>query len=296
MADIKDQVRVNVEGAILGVQEGGFSFIHQFKAIPLWKQRTILGILIAIIPLYLICRVGTEQYLNQKYGRLALSAHAAFTAALPPTVGGMTIIHNPNGTYSGVALVTNPNIELAATGVTYTATFQNSDKQSVYTTSGTLYILPDERKYVVVPKIDVSSSIDTIVSGSVKLDNVNWQKKLNIPDAKLRASEPLLYDESNPLTFVAEGSIINESPYEIATARIVFLLYNENNKIIGVSQRDEYKLVPFGRRAYKQLWPGLYASQVKKVQVIPATNTLDPANITTNSSTNTNTNPDASSL
>ncbi len=110
---------------------------------------------------------------------------------------------------------------------------------------------------------------------------MNWQKKLNLPNVKLRASEPLLYDESNPLTFIAEGSIINESPYEVASGRIVFLLLDDNNKIIGVSQRDEYKLLPFGRRAYKQLWPGLYKTQVKKVQVLPSTNILDPLNITT---------------
>ncbi len=279
MAGIKESVQLNVQSAVLGVQEGGFKFTSQFKAMATWKQRLILGIVIAIIPLYLIARIGTDQYLSARYGREALSAHAAFDTAQNPLVGKMQIITNPNGSYSGLVLVTNPNIDLAATGITYTANFQDSSKKIVYTTNGTIYLLPNEKKYVVIPRIESGSS--TVVSGSLELGEVKWQKKLDIPEAKLRATEPLLYDESNPLTFIAEGSIINESPYRIGSARIVFLLYDASDKIIGVSQRDEYTLVPFGRRAYKQLWPGVYRTDVKKVQVIPVTNTLDPKNITT---------------
>lgn len=284
MAGIKDTIEVNVQGALLGAQEGGFSFVSQFKALPRWKRNLILTIAIAIIPVYLIARFGTEQFLAQRYGREALSAQAAFKTAQAPAVGSMTIIRNPNNTYSGVVLVTNSNLDLAATGITYSASFQNGEKKTVSTASGTLYLLPNEKKYVVFAKID--SGTEAISSGTLKLDNINWQKKLNIPEVKLRASEPLLYDEANPLTFIAEGSIINDSPYQIANARIVFLLFGENNQIIGVSQRDESRLVPFGRRAYKQLWPGLYRTQVKKIQVIPVTNTLDPQNVTVETNTN----------
>ncbi len=277
MAGIKETIQVNVQGALLGAEEGGFSFVRQFNNLPNLKRNLILGVAISIVPLYLISRIGTEQFLAMRYGREALSAQAAFNTAQTPVVGAMTIIRNPNNTYSGVVLVTNPNLDLAATGITYSATFQSTDKKTVSELTGTLFLLPNEKKYLTFPKIESGTS--EVSTGSVKLDNINWQKKLNIPEVKLSASEPLLYDEANPLTFIAEGSIINDSPYRISTARIVFLLFGEDNKIIGVSQRDESRLVPFGRRAYKQLWPGLYKSQVKKVQVIPVTNTLDPQNI-----------------
>lgn len=278
MAGIKETVKVNVQGALLGVEEGGFSFVTQFKNMPRWKQWVILIVAIAIIPAYLIARIGTEQYLTQKYGRESLAVHPAFKTTQQPVVGAMTIIRNPNGTYSAVVQVTNPNIELSATNISYTASFLNSNKQLAYNPSGTMYLLPDEKKYLVFPRIESASAI---VSGTLKLEEVKWQKRLSIPEVKLRASEPILTDESNPLTFVVEGSIINESPYQVGTARIVFLLYDKDEKIIGVSQRDENTLVPLGRRAYKQLWPGLYKSQVKKVQVVPTTNSLDPQNITT---------------
>jgi hypothetical protein len=278
MASIKETLQVNAQGALLGVEEGGFSFANQFNNIPRWKRLLILAVAVLIIPGYIGARVGTEQYLNQKYAREALAAHPAFSTALDPVVGKMTIIRNPNNSYSGVVLITNPNIDLAATDIDYTVSFLNSNKQPVYTSTGTTYLLPNEKKYIVVPKVEGTSS--GVASGSLSLAEVKWQKKLDIPEVKLRATEPISKEEVNPLMFVAEGSIINDSPYQIGSARIVFLLYNDANEIIGVSQRDEFRLLPFGRRAYKQLWPGLYASQVKKVQVIPTTNSLDPQNIT----------------
>jgi hypothetical protein len=278
MAGLKDTVQVNVQGAILGVQEEGFSFLNEFKSMPNWKQKLILAIAIAIVPAFLISRYGTELFLTQRYGRDALSAQAAFKASQPPVVGKMEIIHNPNNTFSAVVLVTNPNLDLAASGIAYKASFLSSSKQTVSSSTGTIYLLPNEKKYVVFAKIDTGSA--DVASGQVEFSNIKWQKKINIPEVKLRATDPILSDEANPLTFYAKGSVINDSPYQIAAARIVFLLYGDNNQIIGVSQRDESRLVPYGRRDYVQIWPGLYRSQVKRVQIIPVTNTLDPQNIT----------------
>lgn len=275
MAGIKETIQVNAQGALLGVQEGGFSFVNQFRAMPKWKRVLILIVLIAIIPGYLAARFGTEQYLASKYGRGALSGHAAFNIAQDPVLGSMQIIRNPNNTYSAVVEVSNPNLDLSANNISYTATFQSSGRE--ITDSGTFYLLPNEKKYLVFPRINAAGAVS---SGSLRVENINWQKRLNLPDVPLRASEPILYDEANPLQFVAEGSIINNSPYQVGTARIVFLLFDASDRIIGVSQRDESALLPFGRRAYLQLWPGIYRDQVSKVQVIPSTNVLDANNIT----------------
>lgn len=279
MAGIKETVQVNVQETILGAEEAGFSFVNEFRAMPGWKQTVIFAIIVSIIPAYVLVRIGSEQYLTQQYGRQALSAHSAFNASQSPLVGPMSIVRNPNNTYSGLALVTNPNIDLAATGIAYTAEFLNAGGEVTYTAEGSMYLLPNEKKYVVIPRVDITKG--AIVSGKLTLGTANWQKKLSIPEVKLRATEPILKDESNPLTFIVEGSVINESPYQVGSARIVFILYDSADKIIGVSQRDEYRLVPFGRRTYVQQWPGIYRDQVKKVQVMPSTNTLDPLNITT---------------
>ncbi len=91
MAGIKETIKVNVEGALLGAQEGGFSFATQFRNLPNWKRNLIAGIAITIIPGYLIARFGTEQFLAMRYGREALSAQAAFAVARDPAVANMEV-------------------------------------------------------------------------------------------------------------------------------------------------------------------------------------------------------------
>ena len=287
MSGIKESVKVNVEGAIIGVEEKGFNFVNQFKAMAVWKQRLVLGLLIAIIPAFLIARLGTEQFYTQKYGRQALSAHPSFDIAQNPLLDEVTVIRNPNDTYSAVVQVTNPNLDLAATGISYTADFLDDAKQIIYKAPGTFYLLPNERKYLVFPRIVTNGK--GIASASIKLGDVQWQKKLAIPEVKLRSTEPMLSDETNPLTFTVNVSVINESPYRVGTARTVTLLYDQSDRIIGVGQRDESALLPYGRREFKQFWPGIYKSQVKRVVVLPTTNLLDPNNITIDSTTNAST-------
>ncbi len=282
MAGIKENLQVQTEGTILAAEQVGFSFANSFKLMVKWKRVLILVLAIAIIPGYLLARFGTEQLLRLQYGREALVAHPAFSAAVAPKVGSVTLIKNPTGNYSAYALVTNPNLDLAAEDISYTMTFQSSGKTEAYRATGSTYLLPNEKRYIVVPRIETT---EQLTSASLTLGEVKWQKKLSVPEIPLKVSEPLTYEELNPLAFYAEGAVVNNSPYDLGAVRLVFLLLDRNNKVVGISQRDEFRIPAFGRRAYKQQWPGLYKADVQKVQVIPTTDPLDPENITTGTST-----------
>jgi hypothetical protein len=290
MTDIKDTLKVNTQEAILGVEQGGFNFVSEFRAMRKWRRVLTAALAIAIIPGFLLARYGTEQFLSRQYGQKALSAHSAFQASQDPVVGKMTVIRNPSGgNYSAVVQITNPNLDLSASDINYKASFESSGGVVVASSSGTTYLLPNEKKYLVFSRIDSGNS--PILSGKISFQEINWQKRLNLPEVKLRATEPVLYDETSPQNFVAEGSVINESPYQVGSLRLVFLLYNSSGEIIGVSQRDENRVPPFGRRAYKQLWPGLARNQVSRVEIFATTNTLQPSNLSSDAAPNTSPNP-----
>jgi hypothetical protein len=107
----------------------------------------------------------------------------------------------------------------------------------------------------------------------------SWQKKLNIPSVKLITALPNFYNMIDPPAFVAEGYVQNSSPYRLKQVRLTFLVYNSAKQIMTISQRDEFDLKPYERRAYKQLWPNLRLTTVQNVKVIAETNVLDPANL-----------------
>lgn len=277
MTDIKDTLQVQTESAVLGVQELAINIWNAYKAMPPLKQTIVAFLLITMIPAYIGVRVGVEKVDSARYARAALAAHPAFVSIENPVVGPVKIVKNANGTYSAFAEISNPNLDLSADGIPYDFSFKTNTGESAYTTSGTTYLLPNEKKYIVLPRIEVAG--DSLASGSLTLGQVNWQKRIGLPQVELRVSEPTLYDESNPLTFIVEGAVVNSSPYDVQTIRLVFVLYDANDKVIGISSRDEYRVPAFGRRAYKQLWPGIYKRDVKKVQVMAYTNTMDLQNV-----------------
>nr|MDQ3018783.1 hypothetical protein [bacterium] len=255
MSSLKETLKIQTKGAIVAAEETAFSIKGEFKALPNGKRWWMLFLILLIIPGFIAARYGTSYVLATQYARNTLSAHPAFTAAFDPEVGPVTIIRNPTGSFSAFAEITNQNLDLSTTSLGYTATFTNNAGETVHSIKGVLYLLPNEKKIVVIPRIDVT---DVVASGTITLDKVSWQKKLSLPEVSLRVSEPSLYDEANPLMFVAEGAVVNNSPYALSTVRLAFLLYDANNKVIGVSQRDEFRVQPFARRAYKQLWPVIY--------------------------------------
>ncbi len=278
MVDLKETLKIQSESAVLGVEEAGFNAKNKILGLPPVKRFLVLVLLIGFIPALLLVRYGTEQIFGLQYGRAALSAHPSFAVAQDPVVGDVKIVSNPTGIYSAYVEVSNPNLDLAAPNITYSIDFTNGNGQIVRTATGNFYLLPNEKKTLIIPRIEATESI---AAGTILLGEVKWQKKISVTEVQLKVSEPILYEEVNPLTFVAEGSVINNSPYALGSVRLVFILYGNNNQVIGVSQRDEFSIPAFGRRAYKQLWPGLYRSDVSKVQVTAYTNTLDPQNITT---------------
>lgn len=276
MPGLKENLQVQTQETILTAQQAGFSFKNSFQMMAKWKRVLVLTLVIALVPGYLLARFGIEQLLRLQYARQALVAHPGFSAATDPVIGAVTLIKNPTGNWSAYALVTNPNLDLAAEHLNYTVAFQTGNGREVYRTTGTTYLLPNEKRYIVIPRIE---STEQLSSGTLTLGEVDWQKKLSIPEVSLKASEPITYEELNPLAFFAEGAVVNNSPYDLSAVRLVFLLFDQNNKTIGVSQRDEFTLPAFARRAYKQQWPGLYQADVRRVQVIVTTNTLDSQNI-----------------
>ena len=108
---------------------------------------------------------------------------------------------------------------------------------------------------------------------------IAWQKRLNISAVNFSISLPQTFEQYSPLAFVAQGDFVNNSPYTLSKVRLTFVLFDQNQNIIGVSQRDESTVTPFERRAYKQLWPNMTAGNLSRVDVTADTNTLDPSNL-----------------
>jgi hypothetical protein len=276
MSDLKENFDIQVETAKLRAAEAGLSFGSYFRSFPAWKRRLLYLMLILIIPGYVVVRYGVEQAVALRLKQQVLSAHPSFSTTEEPTIGSVRVLSLAPGQYAAYAEVQNNNLDLAADNVPYTFHFNGSTGGEAVSSGGTLFLLPNQKKYVVASRVDSAVGVS---SATLELGEIKWQKKLDMPTVELKTPESFLSEEINPLRLTVEGSVVNNSPYQLGTVKLVFLLYNSAGNVIAVSQRDEFRVSAFGRRSYVQQWPGLYKTDVAKIVTIADTNTLDGNNV-----------------
>lgn len=276
MSSWKDNLVVEKETVKLSVEQSSLSFFEFIRRFPRWKKVLFLIIIIGLVPAIILARVGTQLLAEKRLASGVLTAHSSHIAPRAVKVGEAKVLTMGQGTYSAYAEITNENLDLSAGNVPYRFVFYNSSGRQITSIPDSTYMLPDQEKYLVVPRI---TSAEPIASAKLMIDTFQWQKRLSLPEVVLRASAPFLSNEQDPLTLVAEGAVVNNSAYDLGTVRLIFLLYDHSNTIVAVSQRDEFTLPAFGRRAYKQTWPGLNAANIARAVVLPETNTLDNDNL-----------------
>jgi hypothetical protein len=271
MSLIKEKIELELEEAELNTQAA----LSQFPPIARWL---IIVLVLGTIPAYFIAKSVTYHATLSRLQSQIPQSKTSFTNPEPPIVSNITATTLGTNTYSAVAQIKNPNLDLSAENVPYTFHFYNSQKQELKSVSDTFYILPNESKYISAPRVTTSEPIASI---EFQLPQTfPWQKRLQIPTVKLTTSAPVFSYQTSPQALVVDGDFVNNSPYSLKEVRITFVLFDSNNKIIGSSQRDEFTIAPFERRTYKQLWPNVVAPGLTTVNVEASTDTLDPNNIT----------------
>ena len=260
----------------LKIQEIILVVLRSFQELPRGKRLVLIVCLVAMIPAFFIAKYGSFAFWNWQYKDLRVVAAPAFQSSQDVEVGTAKVIRSGDNLYSVYTKIKNRNLDLALQDARYEFTFFNNSGDVVKTQQGGLFLLPDQEKYIVVSNV---VSTEVITSAKVVLSQVNWQKKATIPKIVIRTPAPTTYEEVNPLQFVAEGVIVNESPYRLGVVRITFVLYNAAGDIIGISERSEVSVRSSERRAYVQRWPGLYESEVARVEVFAETNSLNGNNL-----------------
>lgn len=276
MPSLKENLQVQASGASLAVTDGVFRVKQWYSGMPKWEQVLVVLLLILLIPGFFVIRYGGELFFTRYYSREALAVHPAFNNPMALEVGDVKLLQNPNATTTAYAVVINPNLDLALQNLDYTFNFLNANGEQVTQTTGSTYFPPDQKKWLVISKVQSLQSISKV---TLTLGEAHWQKRANLIDVKLKMSEPYVYEELKPLATTAEGSVVNNSPYDLKQVSLLLVLYDKNNQVLAVTTREEFSVKAFERRAYKLQWPGIYRSDVARIDLQAYTNTLDPNNL-----------------
>lgn len=275
MSLLTDRVEVGIQEAELEAQKA----LAQFPPI---LRLVVILVILAIIPSYYIAKNISQKIWLKKYQANLLVAKPSFTNALAPTTTPVSVTSLGPNQYAAITKVTNQNLDLAVDQAPYQFAFFNAQKQQIYSYSGKLYLLPNQSKYITVPTFTTTEQV--AFTNFQFTGDLAWQKRLSIPTVQLTTSLPITSEQLSPLAFAVSGDFFNNSPYSLAKVRLTFVLFDQSNTIIGVSQRNESTVAPFERRTYVQLWPNLAAPNLSRVEVTADTDTLDPTNLSVSAS------------
>jgi hypothetical protein len=270
MSLLKDKIELDIQEAEFYTQKK----LSQFPPILVWF---IIIALLAVIPAYYISRSMSQKIWLARYEQGAIAAKPSFTNPQAPKISDVTLTTSGPGTFAAVVQVSNQNLDLSMDNVPYSFTFYNSQKQQIYQYQNTLFLLPNQTKYITAPTFTPTEQI--AYADFALPQTLPWQKRLAIPTVNLSTTLPQTFEQVSPLAFVVQGDFFNNSPYTLTKVRLTFVLFNQSNKIIGTSQRDESTVAPFERRAYKQLWPNMTAPNLSRVEVTADTDTLNANNL-----------------
>lgn len=262
----------------LKVEEAEFKAQNMLSSFAAWQKWLILLCIIGSLPGYFLAKAVGNAYFSRQYGKYLIEAHPSFRDAKNLILDRIDIASLGQNEYAAVAQVINPNLDLAAKNLTYKFKFYSADGAEIAASqNGQFFVLPNQRKYLIMPKIISEKGIERVVL--ILPSEIRWQRKLDLPEIKLTTTRPKGYDQSSPFGYALEGSVTNNSAYNLKEIRLVFLLYGSGGKTIGASSRSEFNIKPFEKRDYKQIWPAVSGRNVVRTEAFAETNLLDKENL-----------------
>lgn len=269
---VKEKAKYTVEKSIYDVKQVFLGFTKISKIL-------FYVFLIGFIPAYFIAKYSTSAAYDLKYAGQLVTAKESTVLASPLEQTPVKVFSLGGNAYSAMAGVSNTNLDVAVSTTDYEFEFKDSAGVTLTRSKGTFYLLPNTQTSLIVPRIE---SEFPIVSGILKIGTPRFQKRISISQVDLQASTPSSYFQLEPVAYVLEGSVYNNSPYTLKQVTLKFLLFDEKDNLVGVSSREEFSVGSFERRSYKQVWSGSTTEStqnVVRVAVFPDTNVLDFQNL-----------------
>ncbi len=170
------------------------------------------------------------------------------------------------GKYDFYAWIINPNVIFGSQKFTYTFKFKNSAGEVIFTQKNNGFILPSERKYIVVENVN---SAGKPVAIDLRIDSSDWIKFKDYyesPNIKIINKS---YNEVSDSVNFAEvyGLLKNESPYDFNVIKVEVFLKDVNGKVVALNSTQMNTVNAGEQRDFKIFWPHHFDGSVNNMEV-----------------------------
>jgi len=179
-----------------------------------------------------------------------------------------------NNTYDVVSKISNPNDTTGAKTFKYIFTLKDSTGSIIAKREGTNFILPADTKYVAELGLQIDNNA-VPVSVDIEISGADWQKLSNISKPQIGVYNKKFGPIENSDGNEAEGTIRNESNYDLKEIDIVIVLRDEKGNIIGISTTQRNSVRAKEDQLFKVTWPYSLGGNVQKMEVDPQANVFN---------------------
>ncbi len=176
-----------------------------------------------------------------------------------------TVPSGIEGKYDFYAYITNPNTTFGSKKFTYTLKFKNLAGEVIMTKNESGFILPMERKYLIIENINLPSQPANI---DLKVDSSDWIKFNTYYKAPNIAIVNKRYKEvSNGINFAeAYGLLKNHSPYDFNSIKVKIILKDAEGKIVALNSTQMNTVNSGEQRDFKLFWPNRFNGSVSNME------------------------------
>lgn len=169
--------------------------------------------------------------------------------------------------------VENPNSEFGSGRFDYVFTLKDSGGQTIAEKAGQGYILPGEKKYIVENNVE-SASVPA--SAQLEIKDNNWIEFTDYEKPQLKIINKNYSEINSGMGFSeATGLLRNESPFDFSSIRLIFIIKDENSKIIALNSTQINSVRSGENREFRAFWPSKFSGTVRNMEVQSEVNIFD---------------------
>lgn len=175
-----------------------------------------------------------------------------------------------------VAKIKNNNQNYGSGNVSYTFKVYNSNGNLIGEQTGVTFILPNETKYIIQLKVNVSDTIEKI---TLDFDSIKWEQPLKeTSQLFISQKEYIIFGEGQPYSQV-KGILINKNDLSFSKVYISILLFGSEQQLLEINTTEINDLLAGQERSFIANWFKKTSNQVTSVEIVAETNIFDPLNI-----------------
>jgi hypothetical protein len=185
------------------------------------------------------------------------------------------IILTSENNFDVVAEIKNQNSNWGTKSVGYILNIYNEQDESIASRQGFFYILPQENKYVVEPKISLNEKPKRVEFKIIS--TAFWQRLSGFRDLALRIRDKKIQAGEGLQTQVS-GVITNNTNYDLGKVELVGIIFDADGEIIAAGKTEVATLLRNENRYFEINWPQSISEEIISYEIKAYTDVFSPDN------------------